>query len=813
MANSNSVDNASTTDLAYAGPTPGALLRMPAMLKTVPQWVLFQLLEAPNASGELKLNKVPINPRTLRGASSTDPQTWASYDVCVTAGAKARDTWAQHPPTTYNKKPATYQGAGIGFVFTADDPYMLVDLDHSVDVETGAIAPWAQTILDTLQSYTQKSVSGTGLHVLMQAHLPTDDKQHGDVQMWDHERFVAMTGWQVPGTPTTLEPRQSQLTMVHAAHILMPKAAAQAQKAQARTAPPRPTTTTPPVLSEQEIVALASRARNGAKFLRLWGGDTAGYDSPSEADEALLCLLAFYTRDTAQLDALFRQSGLCDAKWEKRHSYRDKTIANALALVTEQYAPLAYAAEPAARQGRQRDTSDTPAPGRPAPAMTQTATADAQQRHNGHPTIPALLTQCAADVQPEPVQWLWWPYIALGTICMLDGDPGIGKSLLMLQLAANVSRGHPFPDQLGTPTLGAGEPANVLILTREDSLSRTIRPRLDASGADVSRVFLSASWLDADDKEQVFTLKHLPLLAAELERLHPRLVVLDPIQSFFGDIDMHRANQTRPLLDALAALAEKYNCAIVCIRHPAKPGEGIGKALHRGLGSVDIIGAARTGLFIEGYPWDETRALMAQTKSNLGPKGRTHIFSKKDGMFGWQAVTRLTAEDLAGSGRGPNPGAFLEALLWLEYRLEGGLGWSASDIEKEAEQLDISTGVLKRAKKALGVRSSKGQGKDDSWTWRLPPLSVITPPTSSSSVTSTTSTTSTPLVKSKGYSDHTPGGEEDEEDEEDEVVEEVEVDAVVTATLPCVLCNGKERWNDQGMLRCVACNPPPAEQE
>ena len=151
----------------------------------------------------------------------------------------------------------------------------------------------------------------------------------------------------------------------------------------------------------------------------------------------------------------------------------------------------------------------------------------AQDCRTAHPT---LLTHCAASVTPEPVQWLWEPYLALGTLCMLDGDPGVGKSLLITQLAANISKGHPFPDQTGKPTVGKREPANVLILTREDSLSMTIRPRLDASGADVHRVFISATWLDAEGKEQSFTLKHLPLLEAELERLRLRLVVLDPIQ-------------------------------------------------------------------------------------------------------------------------------------------------------------------------------------------------------------------------------------------------------------------------------------------
>jgi hypothetical protein len=94
---------------------------------------------------------------------------------------------------------------------------------------------------------------------------------------------------------------------------------------------------------------------------------------------------------------------------------------------------------------------------------------------------------------------------------------------------------------------------------------------------------------------------------------------------------------------------------MLCIRHPSKPGEGIGKALHRGQGNVDLIGIARTGLFVEQYPGDETRAFLAQTKSNLGPKGRTLIFSKEDGVFAWCGVTRLTGEDLAGERTRPEP--------------------------------------------------------------------------------------------------------------------------------------------------------------
>src|SRR5262249_46332560 len=161
---------------------------------------------------------------------------------------------------------------------------------------------------------------------------------------------------------------------------------------------------------------------------------------------------------------------------------------------------------------------------------------------------------------------------------------------------------------------------------------------------------------------------------------------------------------------------------------------------------------ARTGLFVEQYPGDDTRAFLAQTKNNLGKKGRTLIFDKTDGRFTWAGVTRLTDEDLAGSGRGPSHRTFLEGLLWLAKRLEGGLAWNASDIETEAELNDISITILKRAKKALGVVSAQMKGAAHSgWTWRLPPFvisPIITPSTDTTDTTDTTDATDTPDLKS-----------------------------------------------------------------
>jgi len=191
---------------------------------------------------------------------------------------------------------------------------------------------------------------------------------------------------------------------------------------------------------------------------------------------------------------------------------------------------------------------------------------------------------------------------------------------------------------------------------------------------------------------------------------------------------MHRANETRPLLEQLRRLAEQYQCAILCVRHPAKPGGGGGgKAIHRGLDSVDFIGAARTGLFVEQHPLDEGKVLLTQSKSNLGPLGRTQVFTKYQGQFEWCGISRLRAELLAGSGRGPDLHVFLEAVCWLEARLEGGVPLLATTVQAEAEEEGVNSATLRRAKKALGVRSTK-QG--EVWYWQLPGLVGLAPPAS-----------------------------------------------------------------------------------
>jgi hypothetical protein len=351
---------------------------------------------------------------------------------------------------------------------------------------------------------------------------------------------------------------------------------------------------------------------------------------------------------------------------------------------------------------------------------------------------PQALITTLADVDERPVEWFWEPYLPKGALTMVDGDPGTGKSLWSLQLAASLSKGWPLPDQVGTLTLQTGQPRHTLLIAAEDSISATIKKRCRECGGDDSKIQLFSEWKDGDGTIRPFTLQNIALLDEELARRPYALIVIDPIQAFLGDIDMHRSNETRPVLQALSKVLERHNVTGICVRHPSKPGQGSTKAIYRGLGSIDFIGCARSGLFIEQHPVEATKVLLAHAKSNVGPLGRTQVFSKEHGVFEWAGVSRVTAEMIAGNARGPDPAAGLEAVFWLEARLKGGLAWPANDLQQEADEADISKKSLYAASKRLGIVKKQ---TPTGWTWRLPPLSSLTQPSGASGFTGMTGLT------------------------------------------------------------------------
>ncbi len=273
---------------------------IPAELRDRPQWVAWRSEERDG-----KATKLPINPRTGRHASSTDPTTWADFQTAQAAVAR-------------------YRCQGVGFVFTADDPYTGIDLDGAYEA-TGRLAPWAASIVRALDSYTEVSPSGRGLHLIIRGHVPEGGRRRGPVEMYDRDRYFTMTGDHLPGTALTIEERQAELDVLHAMVF----------GSRAATASPRPITAgSRNPLPDRVLLGRARAARNGRKFRQLYDRgewEAAGYPSPSEADLALCTLLRFWTgEDPDRIDALFRHSALMRPKWDASSgsvTYGGRTIA------------------------------------------------------------------------------------------------------------------------------------------------------------------------------------------------------------------------------------------------------------------------------------------------------------------------------------------------------------------------------------------------------------------------------------------------------------------------------------------------------
>lgn len=308
------------------------------------------------------------------------------------------------------------------------------------------------------------------------------------------------------------------------------------------------------------------------------------------------------------------------------------------------------------------------------------------------PSVAPLQIVRMADVKPEMVRWLWEPYIPLGKLTLLEGDPGLGKSWLTCSLAAAVSRGAQKPVRF--------ELGNVLMLSAEDGLADTLRPRLDAVGADASRVLALAEPLTFD------TAGLLKLERAIIEHA-PILIIIDPLFAYTGGkVDIHRANECRAISAPLAAIAERNGCAIMAVRHLAKS-RGGGHALNAGIGSIDFVAAARSVLLVGKDPDDATKRAVVQTKNNLAAPGAALGYKLEDGCFWWTGASDLTAERiLSASVDAEGRSALEEAVEFLRGALSGGER-EVKEVEAEARRAGIAPITLRRARERLSVRARR----------------------------------------------------------------------------------------------------------
>ncbi len=319
--------------------------QVPAELRERPQWVLWRY-----ETRDGKQTKVPYSVTGAR-AKADDPATWGTFEQALAVYRSDPQKWA-----------------GVGFEFSADDPYCGIDLDAVLDPATGDFLPWPDSFLrkcefptivpspeklvELLGSYTEKSPSATGVKVFIKGHLPPggnrknadadgNDAKIPGIEMYASGRYFTVTGQRLPSSPSTIAEVNGKLKHLHKfifgeqakekENISQPSK--RGKKGRRKKAASSPATA-----DDAFILRKATEAKNGSDFAKLWAGDVSGYPSDSEADLALANHLAFYCGpDPARIESLLRQSGLNRDKWDKHKTYLSDTIAKALEGRTEFY--------------------------------------------------------------------------------------------------------------------------------------------------------------------------------------------------------------------------------------------------------------------------------------------------------------------------------------------------------------------------------------------------------------------------------------------------------------------------------------------
>lgn len=235
-----------------------------------------------------------------------------------------------------------------------------------------------------------------------------------------------------------------------------------------------------------------------------------------------------------------------------------------------------------------------------------------------------------SDVKPETIHWLWGMRIPLGKLTLIEGDGGLGKSYLTLYIAAKISTGEMM-----------SEPRKVVLMSAEDGLSDTIRPRLTAMGANLHNV-IAVTGIKDRSGEKAISLKELPLIESLVIQHKPALLVIDPVIAFMSGSDTNRAGDVRSLLAPLASMANKSKLSVLMVRHLNKNSDQ--KATYRGQGSADFYNACRSAFMVVRDPEDSSKCVLCQTKNNLAPLQKTLHFWLEDNAIVMGRESYITAD-------------------------------------------------------------------------------------------------------------------------------------------------------------------------
>jgi hypothetical protein len=339
----------------------------------------------------------------------------------------------------------------------------------------------------------------------------------------------------------------------------------------------------------------------------------------------------------------------------------------------------------------------------------------------GAGTVPVIVN--LAEVRAEAVSWLWQGRLAAGKLTLFVGDPGVGKSWITCDLAARSSAGRAWPD--GAPSIG---PIDVLMLSAEDGLADTIRPRLDALGADVSRVHHLAV-LRNGEAERAVRLTDIDAIETAIDQTSAQLVTIDPLTAYAGTTDTHRDADVRGMLAPVAALAERKGVALACVMHLAKATQR--PALYRTAGSIAFTAAARIVLAVAADPTEPERRIVAPVKSNLSAPPAALAYRLTDGRLSWDAgpvvidVEALLAGPASSRDREDTTDA--EALIAALLTDVSAWPMAAKDAQAAADAHGIPERTLRRTARQMGIRVARlGFGPSGKWMWYRPAATAAT---------------------------------------------------------------------------------------
>jgi AAA domain len=644
-----------------------------------PRWVAWRAETHQRNDGSKFKTKIPYDPNRQRQARiPTDPSTWGTR-------AEAEARWEE----LQREAPNALGGVGIVLGDLHDGTLLAgIDLDRCL---TGGddIAPWAVEVIQRFNTYGEVSPSGQGVKLFFRVAADDVDAvkilldgktrrafaagEHREIAI-DRARYYAITYDQLLNVPETLR-----------------------------------------VAEVGDVRWFVEQA--GPAFERLHGvGDKAkdgAAAAGSAADEEL----------PANLRTLLHVKGA--GGYASRHELVFAFLTGAIrAGVADTVIIGAVLDERFVGNGIYEHIQDIGGR-KEAERQLRRAREKAYEKagHKDAETRP-LVRRCIDQFERREIDWLWHPFIPKGMITLMCGDKAVGKSSLAIDVAARISTGRAWP-RFGDDDEARALQGSVIILCKENDISRIIRPRLEAAGADLRRIH-TLGYEVPDDPEQIDPLERLDTTVKDLQRQvseigDVRFIYIDPITDYISKIDMYRDDQVRSLLNPLGRLASQHDLAILCILHLNKKTDLPAK--YRGLGSVAFRNVSQSTLMVALNNDMPGERYMAQDAANLCAETRSVSFSMISAghyhRIDWGPDWEDADIDAIMTDKRQQTRQQQAEKMLREWLADGAV--PVKDLQRLAKEQGISWRTMTSAKNQIDVVSDKPKGQlNGPWSWRLP---------------------------------------------------------------------------------------------